>query len=1249
MDFWIDVEDAAGQRLGAGPITTATDWQHTRRLDAAGAFSFSIPASDPAAALLAQRRIVRCRGLVNGVVTELGAGVIEQVERRIGEPTMVSVSGRDLMAELADSSVENLLIREQRWTFLNNPAVGQLYQIEFRESTGGIWHGPRPLARDGNLGTHEMLTLQSHHSVFLQNAHWLYVGYDSRFSAIRFTFHTPNLDSSQPTIAPQYYSSEINGWKALGVSDGTNPGNGTWKQNGVMTFGIPPDWTRYDEAVGGAGNWFWVRMRNGGYPPADPLTITALVAEVEVFAEFPTTNGVNQIMAYAPPTWRRTGYPQTVSPKYLAFQGQSVLDALRTLTEQGGQEGVTPIREHFRYAAAPREIEWLGATVTPSGVRAIAGSSTDAVTPETAIITQLTETEDTTETVTRIFAFSGDGIGLHGSTRTPPAGYGRGVSPDGNSFLENWAAIAAFGLIERWAEFGEISAQQSQTLSTHVTYTADAVHDKAVEFLRQHGVVVRQYSLSIARFAALLRPGDTIHVVYHEWVDGVRTVRIDSVADANALYILASTLRVDASGIGTIGLDVSTMDRKALTDADVVVGLARERRSDSGNVTNIIHGAVPTTFPIPDYVLTRFEDQLIYGTFQWRVGNLQAETVRIGNLANSYGYGPAALYGIGVGVFWASRPTLTLDPVNGLRLRQGTTPLIHLRADGTAMIAGWELIEGHLFTGVEANRAGLRPADFPFYAGSETPGAAPFRVTPAGALTASNATITGSITATAGAIGGWTIAAGHLFAGVEANRAGLRPADFPFYAGHETPGLAPFRVTPAGVLTARSGTLGALDIDDTITLATGGEIVSDNYAAGLTGLRIGADGYAEFQDALVRGTLHAVRFQEHVVSTVRGSLQVGQDDSVRALAAALDVPVGGGTIVFLVDSLGPAVANLEMIVIEGGGNALHAYATSDQPPSEGYVAITSSPGGFTLPVGSIVLFATERQGTLLLTADPVLRGARLVVTNADRSVQGVLGNLHGSYGIDVERYGVGIGDFATNNYLLYEPVGGLKIRGANADVQLNHLALSGDLGVRDISGRAATLSSTLGVTGAVTLSSTLAVTGAVTLSSTLAVAGDLLGRPLANNLLLNPAFDHRVAVNWGWESIIAGAVADDSTSIVGRRSLRFWVTTLAWHAVAVSHRIPVEPGQMYTATFYARCGIEGGGRINCHLDWMTRTGAHISTSALPVDTTTTWQRATGTFTSPATAAEVRIALFVTDLYPINRNAFFDGIEFRRGS
>ncbi len=68
---------------------------------------------------------------------------------------------------------------------------------------------------------------------------------------------------------------------------------------------------------------------------------------------------------------------------------------------------------------------------------------------------------------------------------------------------------------------------------------------------------------------------------------------------------------------------------------------------------------------------------------------------------------------------------------------------------------------------------------------------------------------TGTIQATSGTIGGWTLGATVLTAGSSTNTVGLdsggtNPA---FYAGNTTPTSAPFRVTNAGVLTATNATV----------------------------------------------------------------------------------------------------------------------------------------------------------------------------------------------------------------------------------------------------------------------------------------------------------------------------------------------------------------------------------------------------------------------------------------------------------
>lgn len=146
-------------------------------------------------------------------------------------------------------------------------------------------------------------------------------------------------------------------------------------------------------------------------------------------------------------------------------------------------------------------------------------------------------------------------------------------------------------------------------------------------------------------------------------------------------------------------------------------------------------------------------------------------------------------------------------------------------SSNTLVFAGWTatptaLRAGSGSTTVGLDASGSNPA---FYAGSATPGSAPFRVTNAGALIATNATITGAITATtisatAGSIGGWTLGSNYFKFGSGANTVGLdssgtNPA---IYAGSATPGSAPFQVTSAGAVTAQSGLIGGWTLGQTL-------------------------------------------------------------------------------------------------------------------------------------------------------------------------------------------------------------------------------------------------------------------------------------------------------------------------------------------------------------------------------------------------------------------------------------------------
>ena len=101
LRYWVDIEDLSGNRLGDGPLRPIR-WSTTRRMDRAGRIEFSVPATDMrASSLLQTRRVARCYAILGGQVTEVGAGIIDQVRVRMGSNgDELVASGDDMLREL---------------------------------------------------------------------------------------------------------------------------------------------------------------------------------------------------------------------------------------------------------------------------------------------------------------------------------------------------------------------------------------------------------------------------------------------------------------------------------------------------------------------------------------------------------------------------------------------------------------------------------------------------------------------------------------------------------------------------------------------------------------------------------------------------------------------------------------------------------------------------------------------------------------------------------------------------------------------------------------------------------------------------------------------------------------------------------------------------------------------------------------------------------------------------------------------
>jgi hypothetical protein len=192
----------------------------------------------------------------------------------------------------------------------------------------------------------------------------------------------------------------------------------------------------------------------------------------------------------------------------------------------------------------------------------------------------------------------------------------------------------------------------------------------------------------------------------------------------------------------------------------------------------------------------------------------------------------------------------------------GASTTLSWSTAGVVTLSGFTANSTTLSSGSGGSFVTMSSGATSFSAGGATPASAPFNVTSAGALTA-----------TSGAIGGWTIdSTNGLKLGTTTTTRGIATGSTAFYAGDATPGSAPFRVTTAGAVTmtnatvtgsvtastltitgsatfsggsltlpnggtitsstidingngAGAGTFGNMDIDGTVTLASGGKIV----------------------------------------------------------------------------------------------------------------------------------------------------------------------------------------------------------------------------------------------------------------------------------------------------------------------------------------------------------------------------------------------------------------------------------------
>lgn len=241
--------------------------------------------------------------------------------------------------------------------------------------------------------------------------------------------------------------------------------------------------------------------------------------------------------------------------------------------------------------------------------------------------------------------------------------------------------------------------------------------------------------------------------------------------------------------------------------------------------------------------------------------------------------------------------------------------------------------------------------------------------------TTGDATFLGTIYATAGTIGGFTIASGYLYAGSGANTAGMSPADYPFWAGntYANRATAPFRITPAGVLTL-SGTSSSISIGSgnsifkadsngiylgnatfasaPFSVSPTGAIITTDILVNVSSESGGGTGadykYGNASRVLINGSGVLVRntrgyFMEETTGGNYGSLTIGSDNIMVLKASETTDSIyieGHDGTVFC--SFYPAYGAGHVVDLNpsGGGSLFRLWNKADPDPS-----VTGSPYG----------------------------------------------------------------------------------------------------------------------------------------------------------------------------------------------------------------------------------------------------------------------------------------------------------------
>jgi len=322
-----------------------------------------------------------------------------------------------------------------------------------------------------------------------------------------------------------------------------------------------------------------------------------------------------------------------------------------------------------------------------------------------------------------------------------------------------------------------------------------------------------------------------------------------------------------------------------------------------------------------------------------------------------------------------------------------------------------------------------------------------------------NVTVRGTIYATLGEIGGFTIGSDSLKD--TADSFGLASTvtagnDVRIWAGEtfSNRDTAPFRVYEDGTIVASGLSVGKLDIPDTVT--------DDSFHVDVTGnawwganvadfvanndnakARIMKTGSAYFENIEAKGVMKGTTFQYDVVSAIAGQLMVSNADTLDVAMTALDASTltTKGSTTFAVNDMlliqadngsGVEIEHLRITNIASAPtytvtrDLAASYAADTNPAWAAGTTITkqgSSDGAAAYSGGWLRLFGEGTNSPYY----SVFARTGVDYDDYDEAVR--LGNLKGIAGLATDVFGLFMGDYSADKYFLYNgTTGAITVR-----------------------------------------------------------------------------------------------------------------------------------------------------------------------------------------------------------------------------